>query len=155
MSKYIVELWLDGYETDDDREAAEKDFIEEQLDFSGSSVKVEKYKRNPNAIEVDYYEGANLLWLLNLASRLHLDAGDWCGQLRHKLEARADIMAAKPNADEQDTASRLHSTAFELIGLGGIDYCALKRQREILYADPLTDRAVIKALDKILGAKPT
>lgn len=42
MSKYLVELYLDGYESDIEREAAELAFIEEQLDFSASSVKVTK-----------------------------------------------------------------------------------------------------------------
>ncbi len=40
MSKYIVELWLDGYENDVDRTKAEGEFIYEQLNFSASSVKV-------------------------------------------------------------------------------------------------------------------
>lgn len=40
MSKYIVELWLDGYENDVDRIKAEKEFIYEQLNFSASSVKI-------------------------------------------------------------------------------------------------------------------
>ena len=43
MGKYLVELWLDGYDTDEEREAAELVFIEEQLDFSASSVKVKKW----------------------------------------------------------------------------------------------------------------
>ena len=44
MGKYLVELWLDGYDNEEEREAAEKQFIEEQLDFSASSVKVTKVK---------------------------------------------------------------------------------------------------------------
>lgn len=43
--KYIVDLWLDGYETDDDRKQAGTDFIEEALDFSGSSVSVDSYDK--------------------------------------------------------------------------------------------------------------
>jgi hypothetical protein len=40
MSKFLVELWLDGYEDESERTAAELEFIKEQLDFSASSVKV-------------------------------------------------------------------------------------------------------------------
>jgi hypothetical protein len=42
MGKYLVELWLDGYENEEEREEAELAFIEEQLNFSASSVKVTK-----------------------------------------------------------------------------------------------------------------
>jgi hypothetical protein len=42
MSRYVVDLELDGYETKEEREAAEVEFIKEQLDFSASSVKVYK-----------------------------------------------------------------------------------------------------------------
>jgi hypothetical protein len=42
MGKYLVELWLDGYDSEEEREAAELSFIEESLDFSASSVKVTK-----------------------------------------------------------------------------------------------------------------
>lgn len=42
MPKFIVELWLDGYDTEEEMEAACKLFIEEQLDITASSVKVTK-----------------------------------------------------------------------------------------------------------------
>jgi len=40
VAKYLVELYLDGYETEEEQKAAALVFIEEQLNFSGSSVKV-------------------------------------------------------------------------------------------------------------------
>ena len=40
MSKYILDFWLDGYEDEAEREKAELEFIEEQLNFTASSVKV-------------------------------------------------------------------------------------------------------------------
>jgi hypothetical protein len=43
MPKFIVELWLDGYETEEEMIDACKDFIYEQLNFSASSVKVTEY----------------------------------------------------------------------------------------------------------------
>ena len=42
MSRYIVDLTLDGYTDEKEQEAAEIEFIKEQLDFSASSVKVYK-----------------------------------------------------------------------------------------------------------------
>jgi len=42
MGVYRVELWLDGYDDEVEREAAELEFIKDQLDFSASSVKVTK-----------------------------------------------------------------------------------------------------------------
>ncbi len=42
MGRYVIDLDLDGYEDDDEREAAEIAFIKEQLDFSASSVRVVK-----------------------------------------------------------------------------------------------------------------
>jgi hypothetical protein len=40
MPKFLVDLWLDGYETEEELESACECFINEQLDFSASSVKV-------------------------------------------------------------------------------------------------------------------
>ena len=46
MSKFIVELWLDGYETNEEMEGACLEFIEDQLNITASSVKVEKFDSN-------------------------------------------------------------------------------------------------------------
>jgi hypothetical protein len=42
MPKFIVDLWLDGYETEEEIESACEQFIYEQLNSSASSVKIEK-----------------------------------------------------------------------------------------------------------------
>lgn len=42
MPKYIVELWLDGYNTEKEMEAACDEFIYEQLNMTASSVKITK-----------------------------------------------------------------------------------------------------------------
>jgi len=42
MPKFIVDLWLDGYETEEAMAAACEQFIYDQLNFSGSGVKVMK-----------------------------------------------------------------------------------------------------------------
>lgn len=44
--KFIVDIWLDGISDDEDSKEMEEaclEFIEEHLDFSASSVKVERY----------------------------------------------------------------------------------------------------------------
>jgi hypothetical protein len=42
MPKFIVDLWLDGYETEEAMAEACEQFIYDQLNFSGSGVKVMK-----------------------------------------------------------------------------------------------------------------
>lgn len=42
MAKFIVDLWLDGYDTEEDMTAACEEFIYQQLNFSGSGVKITK-----------------------------------------------------------------------------------------------------------------
>ena len=42
--KFLVDLYLDGYETEEEHEAACLVFIKESLDFSASSVTVERVK---------------------------------------------------------------------------------------------------------------
>jgi hypothetical protein len=40
MPKFIVDLWLDGYEDEKELEKACKEFIKEQLNFAASCVTV-------------------------------------------------------------------------------------------------------------------
>lgn len=42
MPEYIVDLWLDGYDTEEQMEKACDEFIYEQLNFTASSVRVKK-----------------------------------------------------------------------------------------------------------------
>lgn len=44
MPRFIVDLWLDGYETEEEMAAACEEFIYEQLDFSASSVTITRVK---------------------------------------------------------------------------------------------------------------
>lgn len=44
MPKFIVDLWLDGYDTEEEMELACLEFIKENLDFSASSVSVTRLK---------------------------------------------------------------------------------------------------------------
>ncbi len=47
--KFVVDLWLDGYDNDADLQKACLEFIKENLDFSASSVKAEPYNDADNA----------------------------------------------------------------------------------------------------------
>lgn len=40
MPRFIVDLWLDGYDTDEEVAAACEEFILDSLDISAASVKV-------------------------------------------------------------------------------------------------------------------
>ena len=42
MPKFIVDLWLDGYESKEEMEEACQEFIYEQLNFAASSVSIQR-----------------------------------------------------------------------------------------------------------------
>lgn len=42
MPRFIVDIWLDGYDTEEEMIDACEEFIYEQLNFSASNVKIEK-----------------------------------------------------------------------------------------------------------------
>ena len=44
MPKFLIQLNMDGYETEEEELEACKSYIEEQLDFSASSVKILEWK---------------------------------------------------------------------------------------------------------------
>lgn len=46
MAKFLVELWLDGYETEEEMADACETFILEQLDMTASSVKVTRIEED-------------------------------------------------------------------------------------------------------------
>lgn len=41
MPRFIVDLWLDGYDTEEEMNDACEEFIYEQLNFTASSVKIQ------------------------------------------------------------------------------------------------------------------
>ena len=43
--KFVVDLWLDGYDSEEEMKQACLEFIRESLDFSASSVSVEVTRR--------------------------------------------------------------------------------------------------------------
>ena len=46
MPKFIVDLWLDGYDTEEKMIEACEEFIYEQLNFTASSVEVKRIEDN-------------------------------------------------------------------------------------------------------------
>ena len=42
MPRFIVDLWLDGYDVEEEMVAACEEFIYEQLNFAASEVKVKR-----------------------------------------------------------------------------------------------------------------
>ena len=70
MPKFLVELWLDGYETEKEMKEACEEFIYEQLNMTASSVKItkifepksssseeEKIERDDFEKKMDYFSG--------------------------------------------------------------------------------------------------
>lgn len=49
MPKFIVELWIDGYESEEEMNDACLQFIKEQLDFTASSVTITPIDEKPNS----------------------------------------------------------------------------------------------------------
>lgn len=46
MAKFVVDLWLDGYESEEEMAAAGEEFIKDQLNFAGSGVTVRELTRS-------------------------------------------------------------------------------------------------------------
>lgn len=50
MARFVIDLWLDGYEDDEEMARACEEFIQEQLDFAGSGVKIVKRLRDDEEV---------------------------------------------------------------------------------------------------------
>jgi hypothetical protein len=48
MPRFIVDLWLDGYENEEEMADACEEFIHDQLSFTASSVKIERIETEPD-----------------------------------------------------------------------------------------------------------
>lgn len=53
MPKFIVDLWLDGYDTEEEMAAACEEFIYDQLNFSGSGVTITRVTEDNGDDTVD------------------------------------------------------------------------------------------------------
>jgi len=47
MPRFIVDLWLDGYDTEEAMAEACEEFMEEQLNFTASSVRIKRIEDTP------------------------------------------------------------------------------------------------------------
>ncbi len=59
-------------------------------------------------LDLDQYERDNLLWLLDLASDLGLDTGDWFKQIRYRLFPEEG--PGNPNVDKYETEAIMMRT---------------------------------------------
>lgn len=129
-----------------------------------SLIVTELRERRAADLELDDYETVNLLWLVRLASRLNLDTGDWCHQIRHKLEQRGHASVSSPNSGRTDTELRLRTTASRILPAADLtaeEIEALRwlRSRISVHAEfpmfPLQsdeNRAACVALTKLIAA---
>lgn len=52
MSRYVIELWIDGYENESDRTEAERAFILKQLSMTASSIRIVDEPADPEMLEI-------------------------------------------------------------------------------------------------------
>jgi hypothetical protein len=72
MAKFIINLFLDGYESEEEMKEACEEFIYEQLNFAGSSIKIQPVgivkkimQLNPLRNDTDAYQHALCEYILN------------------------------------------------------------------------------------------
>ena len=70
MAKFIVDLYLDGYDSEEEMIEACEEFIYEQLNFSASSVLVERFEEKKGEWVFNSIKG-EWLWMDNETQRLH------------------------------------------------------------------------------------
>lgn len=141
-----------------------QDIQEQASGFSSDSswrLAVQELKERRAAdLELDDYEAVNLIWLTDLARSYGLDTGDWLQQIRGKLKARGTGNIREPNCATAKMTQELMSRALAR-SLSAEEREALKFARQVLDADDDMEkyvdalrRSAIKAIDKLLGAKP-
>jgi hypothetical protein len=90
MPRFIVDIWLDGYDTEEEMIDACEEFIYEQLNFSASNVKIEKIDEDWTMTDEQ---------ILNLASMYFYQMDppegrteiEWIGSKNDILEFARDI----------------------------------------------------------------
>jgi hypothetical protein len=50
MARFVIDLWLDGYDSEAEMIEACEEFIQEQLSFAGSGVKIVKRLRDDEEV---------------------------------------------------------------------------------------------------------
>ena len=125
MSKFIVDLYLDGYETEKEMEDACEEFIYDQLNFTASSVKIERIK-DPASDRLDPTNEASEIsptrehledpYVLQLIRALSMQQ-DEISDLRDEIEClqeRYDL-AVKKNGEQFYKIERLEGALREII----------------------------------------
>lgn len=70
MTKLLIEMWLDGYETDEEQDLACVEFAKEALDLNSPDIKLVSKESNKNEIDT-------LINILKeLAGKYHLNSTD-------------------------------------------------------------------------------
>lgn len=95
MPKFIIELSLDGYETEEDEIEACKFFIEEALDFSASSVSV--IDPHEFFVAVDSETGEFVKKNASIYHERYGKGGNWSKALTRKI-GRARMYESRPVA---------------------------------------------------------
>jgi hypothetical protein len=80
MPKFIVDLWLDGYNDDDSELEACKAFLEDQLDFSASSVTIEEISQD-DYISFKRYKNSSF----NLLDGVNINTSSIDSNIKFKL----------------------------------------------------------------------
>lgn len=52
MPLFLIDLWMDGYDTEEEMEKACFEFIDEQLNMTASSVKTKQIKENDKNLKL-------------------------------------------------------------------------------------------------------
>lgn len=100
MGKYVVELWLDGYNSDAEMDAACKEFIHEQLNMTASSVGISDFEQAQKQAELRGFQRVIDL-LRSDEAKSDRTAAAWYASW---LESKRDEIL-KTSHDEADSAN--------------------------------------------------
>ena len=61
MTKYIVDFWMDGYDSEDQRQEAEIEYMEEALNFTASSVRIKTFSEELDNLRAERDQARDLV----------------------------------------------------------------------------------------------
>lgn len=79
MTKFIVDLYLDGYENQEEHDKACEEFIQDSLDFSGSGVSVESFQPYLEFLKAVKPYVEEMVGIASAARGLLWEINDWLG----------------------------------------------------------------------------
>jgi len=102
MAIFLVDLWLDGYESEAEMEAACKEFIHDQLNMTASGVSIKQLQFDPKTgFDGSIEEAARYIeWNETLRRKLaektqrNLQLANQAEQLRKKLRETSELLKA-------------------------------------------------------------